>query len=298
MPLSRAEIQKRYRERKKLEEGRGYLEKESRRQRKYYVPVANLSTSEKRKRNESIKKRVRKHRLSKATEQNRQVSDIDSESGYSTQQSSSRLVVKLPLRRNGPKRRINNALKSANTKLRRIIKLNIESNKKVRTLQRKLQRLQKPKSRENNMTPRRKTAMFMKSSGLRGEHIRRQLLVGNVLLHQIKTSADKCDKKKRHGVYSAAAGDILRKYRCVAKVAGELKISRQKLADVIKKGVDFTKVRRRRVMMKFRESVTAFLEREDNCRLQPGKKDATTCENGKVQTRIMTGECSSRKTFA
>lgn len=44
MPLSRAEIQKRYREKKKRLEGEKFLKAERERKQKYYVPVENMSS--------------------------------------------------------------------------------------------------------------------------------------------------------------------------------------------------------------------------------------------------------------
>ena len=63
MPLSRAEIQKRYREKKKATEGEAYLARERARQKSNYVPADLLTRSARKRRNDNIKERVRKHRL-------------------------------------------------------------------------------------------------------------------------------------------------------------------------------------------------------------------------------------------
>lgn len=68
MPLSRAEIQKGYRERKKAKEGESYLRKERTRRMKYYVPSAELSTKERKRRNKQNAERVKKHREKRKTE--------------------------------------------------------------------------------------------------------------------------------------------------------------------------------------------------------------------------------------
>ena len=137
MPLSRAEVQRRYRERKKKREGEDYLAKERKRQQKYYTSVSQLSLSEKKKRNEEIRKRVRKHRIARRLDGQQVIEkedNSDSTSGYYSQEpSSSRLVVRLPVRRNGPKKRLCRALETAKAKPRKVISDNIETKKKVRT---------------------------------------------------------------------------------------------------------------------------------------------------------------------
>ena len=141
MPLSRAEVQRCYRERKKNREGEDYLAKERKRQQKYYTSVLQFSLSEKKKRNEEIK-RVRKHRIARRLDRQPVIEredNNDSISGYYSQESSSScLVVRLPVRRNGTKTRLCRALETAKAKLKKVISDNIETKKKVRTLQKKV----------------------------------------------------------------------------------------------------------------------------------------------------------------
>ena len=68
MVLSRAEIQKQYRERKKVKEGEKFLAKERARQKKYFVPIASLSRQDKEKRRQSVRERVQKYRKKKKEE--------------------------------------------------------------------------------------------------------------------------------------------------------------------------------------------------------------------------------------
>ena len=67
MPRSRAEIQRAYRERKKAKEGENYLRKERTRRMKYYVPAAELSTKERKRRNKQNAERVKRHREKRRT---------------------------------------------------------------------------------------------------------------------------------------------------------------------------------------------------------------------------------------
>ena len=73
MAKSRAEIQKAYQERKTLKEEERYYQKERIRQMTYYVPGAELSHSEKRKRNKKNKEILQRHRLKKKNEAAAQV---------------------------------------------------------------------------------------------------------------------------------------------------------------------------------------------------------------------------------
>ena len=156
MPLSRAEIQKNYRERKKLKEGDKYLAKERARQKRNYVPVSSLSESSRKKRNKNIKERVRKHRSKQKEIERRDsiTSDLGETSGYetnSTAHDDSMLIVKLPsARRNGPHKRISRALSSAH---RNIKKLKIENDilrRKVKSTHRQVQRM---RDRKQCLTP-------------------------------------------------------------------------------------------------------------------------------------------------
>ena len=60
-----AEIQRAYRERKKLKEGSTYLEKESKRVLGYYKPIAEVTKKEANSRREKTRKYVQKHRQKK-----------------------------------------------------------------------------------------------------------------------------------------------------------------------------------------------------------------------------------------
>lgn len=301
MPLSRAEIQKRYRERKKSVEGEKYLEKERARQLKYYKPVAKLTNSERKKRNEKIKARVKKHRLIKKCEAvaARQIeSDGEqSSSGYGTNSTEmNRLIVRLPNRGNGPRRRLSTSLKKANEKMRKIIHENIEIKRKLKTTQRRLQRLRKKKQPQNNLTPRSKTNASLRSSGLskpNAEKIRKQLLFGNVIMHEMNKMSARGNNLQRKQLYASVAGSIVQKYRQISKLSKELNVNRNKLSNIIRNGVHFEKIRRRRTIAKYTESVTQFLEREDNCRMQPGKRDVTNTGQEKLQTRILTDYMSN-----
>lgn len=292
MPLSHSEVQRRYRERKKALFGKQYYEKERRRQQRYYKYVLELSESERLQRNKKSNMRVKKHRLKKKLEREKGVApatqEIESTSGYSSQESQQYQVrMRFPNRRNGPRKRLNKALNKANEKLRKVIQKNIETNRKLKTLQRKIQR-KSGKKNKGPLTPNSKTNRMLRAFKVSDKNVRKELLFANVVLHEMKEKTRNCARIKKKEKYAPVAGYIVKKYRCIGRLAKELLIDRNKVSDVIKNGVNFAKLRRRRAAAKLKSSVVAFLEREDNCRLQPGKKDATKTEEGRVQTRILT----------
>jgi len=76
MAKSRSQIQKEYRERKKLKEGDGYLKKETERVKRYYVPTSELSDRKLMKRRKKVRRAMRKTREKKKTESNTQVPNV------------------------------------------------------------------------------------------------------------------------------------------------------------------------------------------------------------------------------
>lgn len=110
MGKTRAEIQREYRERKKVKLGEDYHKAERERVRKYYIPAAELSNKKRKERNDVMKVRNRRCRerrknLLERLQVRESADDIPSESGYGSQSESStvpvaerreRLIVSLP----------------------------------------------------------------------------------------------------------------------------------------------------------------------------------------------------------
>lgn len=111
MAKSRSQIQKEYRERKKLKEGKSYLKKESTRVLKYYVPANELENKDRKRRNERAKVHNQTHRR-RQRGQETNLNDFAS-SGYDS--IGSTLIVKLPLagRSKGGKKKNKRALARA-----------------------------------------------------------------------------------------------------------------------------------------------------------------------------------------
>lgn len=301
MALTRAEIQRNYRQRKKEKEGEKYLEKERQRQRRNYIPVALLSSSAQKKRNRKINERVRKHRKNKKERQeiplqeDDAVENLPESSGYESMSASvsnerELLQVRLPIlsaRRNGPKKRLSKALSKAHREIKKLKSENDNLQRKVKTIQRRVQRM---KNKQAPATPRSKTDKMMKEHGLdgRARNVRKQLLMSNVIIDEVnKKMKDKKAGKKKI-VYGQVVGNLLKKYRCISKLSKATGLHRNVISRAIKRGVDFTKQRRLRTLAKYREGIIMFLEREDNSRSQPGKQDSVKCESGRLQTRVLT----------
>lgn len=141
MGKSKAEIQRAYRERKKLREGEDYFRKEKARVKGYYVPIAERSKKKAKERQKKVREAVRKHR------ENKKLKLIieslqDPEVTSTTVTSTTSMIVKLPGidQRNCTRRRISRAT----AKCRTIEKLNEENrnlNRRVKTISKQYQRL-------------------------------------------------------------------------------------------------------------------------------------------------------------
>ena len=146
--------------------------------------------------------------------------------------------------------------------------------------------------RNKCLTPKSKTDRMMRQLRLKhsNEHakqIRRKLLISNVVSDEIDNNVKVASPCKKRSIYGAIAGNLVLKYRCISSLSESTKLNRNMISKVIREGV--TKVKeRKRTQTKYKESVIAFFEREDNCRVNPGKKDAIKCDEGKVQTKILT----------
>jgi len=149
MAKSNAQKQREYRERKKLNDG-NFLEKERRRQKKYYIPVENLSKSEHKKRKESIRSRVKKSRdesktlLQRAKELISQSSPIPS-CDSSTVSDSQSFVVRMPFPAKGNSSRKGRLLKEQRNRreVKHLQNKNSQLQKRNATLRKRLQREQK-----------------------------------------------------------------------------------------------------------------------------------------------------------
>ncbi|MES9879633.1 MAG: hypothetical protein ABW185_01985 [Sedimenticola sp.] len=297
MPKTRSEIQRAYRERKK-NEGPDFLAKERRRFKINYMRSADLTEVQRKKRNDETKKRLKKHRAklrehivqagrSQAPqEQQKPVTD------QSPSECRSRMIVRLhgienSQLHNAKKKVYRQKLKSAETKISKM-KIRYSSiKKKLKCMQTKIRRQYQSK---HSLTPKSRATELLRRAGLRGKrvlNVKKQLIFGNAVLSELKETASSSDNLKKM-VYRVVSGKIVDKYKCKTRLSKELLINRNKLSHVIKSGIDFAKKRRIRVIAKEKDTVIKFLEREDNSRMQPGKRDTTQDDGVKCQTLVLT----------
>lgn len=292
--------------RKRLKEDKekyeDYLTKAKRRKKDNYVPVNQLTNTEKKKRREKMKEYTRRHRLKKRiadanVERNANVS----ESGYDTQGSSEPLIVNLPFpnRRNGPRKRISRALSKKHNEYKKLKSKFEQLERKYKSNLRNLQRTKKNvreqrKSQqiddETVLTPRRKTEKVMAGEGLNKKQrakVRKQLLFANV----VQTHVD----QYRRGVKTSEVGilrgliggQILKKYKLAREVNKSTGLGRNKIAKAVSSVHNAEKRRRRRETERHRSQVVEFLLRDDNSRCNPGKQDKVKVNGNTEQTRIL-----------
>lgn len=295
MAKSRSQIQREYRERKKLKEGKAYLKKESSRVLKYYVPAEKLSDKERKKRNERAKTHNQTYRRRQKFQEANQ--NESASSGYDSV--GSPLVVKLPLagRSKGGKKKNIRALARAHGALNRLKVEKDKLYKKLRAKSRQLQRLQAKFSTTPSVpsTPNGKTENELRELNLtprRREKVKRKLILKNVLLHEISEArASTSSRIEKQSIARLISGKLSRKYRLNCALNKGTGISRKTLSKTKSKKV--FPDRRIRAVKQLQLDIENFLSREDNSRTQPGKADAVKVSNGeKKQTMILTNYLS------
>ncbi|KAH3713633.1 hypothetical protein DPMN_073430 [Dreissena polymorpha] len=150
MPLSRAEIQKRYRENKKKESG-SYAKKERERKRKSYIPVALLSDTEAKKRRKETLKRVKRHNEKKKEELD---AVLNTESVQTRSNEKGTLTIKLDFKQKrgseAGKRVICNELEKAEKQIKELAFLNAQLKTEKKRIQKRLERARQTKNKTSD----------------------------------------------------------------------------------------------------------------------------------------------------
>ena len=148
MAKSNAQKQREYRERKKSNDDK-FLEKERRRQKKYYTPVDKLSKTEHKKRKEAVRARVKKSR-EEASKLFKRVQELSQPSPSSSIDSSicsdsSGFVVKIsfPSKGNSSKKRRLERQQRARRELQSLKNKNDQLQKRNEALRKRLEREKK-----------------------------------------------------------------------------------------------------------------------------------------------------------
>lgn len=309
MAKSRAEIQKAYRERVKAKNKEAYLKKERERRRKNYVPSCQLSRRDRIRRNtknneilkrhrQRVRERVRAEEAARNIDQNQEIMDTSGYESLGTQNDlPGGLIVRMPFRRNGPRKRIGRALSKKSRELTKLKTDYVTLQRKYKTTLRRLQRMKQKEIRKEPSTPKSKTNLQIREVGLHAEQartIRKHLLMSNALIEEVKMAKELNNPGKSKILRNVIAGRILKKYRCISTLSRKVGLDRKRLALANTKCFDFAKQKRSREVKRYQHAVINFLERDDNSRNLPGKADKIkTGVHASTQTRVLTDYLSN-----
>ena len=96
-------------------------------------------------------------------------------------------------------------------------------------------------------------------------------------------------------LYGTVAGNIVKTYSCISQISKATELNRKRVIKIVKEGlhVPMSKQKHARVIQRLQDDVTAYFGREDNYRMEPGKKSATKTDEGTMQTRVLTDYLSN-----
>jgi hypothetical protein len=78
------------------------------------------------------------------------------------------------------------------------------------------------KAKKRPLTPRRKTEEMLRRAGIpkvQADKIRRNLMLSNVIIEQIKDKRKRKDKDVQTMLYGTVAGNIVTQYRCASQIS-------------------------------------------------------------------------------
>jgi hypothetical protein len=278
MVKSRSEICKDYRRRLKEKDNDGYLRKERARRRKNYTPsdmLTNAERVERRRKTREAVKRCRDRRKQAIVQANRSPGyDTLDSSGYESVNDNHNLVVAMnfPNRAFGPRKRMKKELTRANKTIQELKRNNIDLARKLKTEQRRRQRLVK-RLNGSPRTPKSKSENVMNTAGLteiQKNTVRREILFGNIVGEQLRNKKESRSKSTMKGLHMAVAGQIIRKYRAHSIFCKKTGLNINTMSKYTGRTTEKEKAKPTR---KYERLIIEFLERDDNSRIQPGKAD-------------------------
>ena len=139
------------------------------------------------------------------------------------------------------------------------------------------------------MSPSSKTASMLKSNHVTSG-VRRTLLFHNVLIEEMRSRYKRTSSEKQRQIVSKYfTGQIIKKYRLLTFARKALALSQRRL--VVRDGNTAMKyIRQRRqtaIDNQMKATVANFLQRDDNSRTLPGKKDTVTYKLVKKQKSLL-----------
>ncbi|KAJ8048235.1 hypothetical protein HOLleu_00469 [Holothuria leucospilota] len=329
MAKSRAAIQAAYRAHKKQKMGEAaYLQAERKRVKQYYVPIGQLPRHKQKQRREDNLLRVRLHRERKKKEsckakekgeqelvqiqgqefggQNREEESDDSAISEGESEVSGKMIMKMPYkypqsRKVQTRKRTSRALSRAHRRiadLEKKLKASKRLTKKIsKRCERAVRKIKGASAPPRSDTPRSKVTAQLKQAGFSPRSVpqkfKRQLQFSQAIVDEVRYSSAKLKKQNDKKVLNRIiSGKVIKKYRLISLTKKSLGIDRRALARVNSKNVGHIirgPKQQRTAWVKLQNEVLTFLEREDNSRVMPGKKDA--CKSGhseqKTQIRVL-----------
>ena len=140
-------------------------------------------------------------------------------------------------------------------------------------------------------TPRSKTRAMLGRDRV-NPSVRRSLLLHNVLCHSIRDKYCKTNSdKERQILSSVVTSRLLKKYRVINICRDNTGISKRRLSRKVTEHIRVTQYKRKSYASKaarVRNTVTLFLERDDNSRITTSKSDTISRHGIKKQRRLLT----------
>ena len=305
MAKSRAEIQRAYRQRLKEKNNAEYLRRERERMRRNYVPSAELSERDRKRRNEQNREKLKRFYERRRAE--RLPPREQETSGYESENNSverGRLRVRMPFvnnRRKAALRRWKRDMSEATSRIRLLEQERSKLFKKYKSARRSIQRMKKKENKIKTTTPSASTPMKqteneMTDAGLSEEQknkIRKPLLLSNVMISEVKHAKEKTPRGLRKALHTVVSGKIAKKYKCVSLMSKKTGLCRHRLGRTIGKEHQILRGTRLNKVAKFHNNIIEFLTREDNSKLQPGKKDNKKVGTEKKQIYILSDYLSN-----
>ena len=326
MVKSRADIQKEYRRRKKEKEG-AYLEKERKRVKGYYVPIQERTPAERKKRRENVRKFVRQHRLNKLQEKHQTTrsetpststkrDEVEDEFGVSSTRpsTSSLMTVKLPSfdPKNRSRKRIARATANHHREIKKRRAANDNLKKQLKRVSKRYERLSKRSNKvsraktsnevdssnkeTNAMTQRKRVTEDIGDLGISPRKVPKRvkdtLLMAHVLTNEIKTARQLNGQKGKHMIAKVISGKLLKKYQMRNRLNKQTGLCRK--VKCLDQNIHSFPTIKKRVQERenLKREVNAFLLRDDNSRVMPGKNDKVKDGSDHKQKRVLNDSLS------
>ena len=302
MGKTRAEIQAAYRQRKREKMGEAaFLHAERARVNKYYTPTEHLGKKKAQERRGQVNVRVRRHRervrrVRQDIMNERQEEDVNMDQESDTTQDSALsdisyvsearapLKVKLPFVFKRKRKRVSRCLSNAHRNIEALTLKLQEATKDKKKIQKRYQRLRKklpmsstPSTAERN-TPRSKTNSQLRNAGLDPTSvppgIKKKIIFSNAIIEEVQNASHALKRRSdRSTLHKLVAGSkVLKKYRLLRMLQVGTGLGRLNLTRANRQS-SYRRKELRPSWNSLHNEVVAFLQRDDNSRMCPGKND-------------------------